>query len=159
MTGHAEKTGDRELVLSMTLDAPRDKLWRCWTEPELLVQWFTPKPWSTVRADLDVRPGGSSMVVMRSPDGEEFPNPGVYLEVVPGEKLVMTDAYTSAWEPSGAPFMTAIVTFEDDGEGRTKYVARARHWTAEAREKHEKMGFHDGWTQAARQLEELARSL
>ncbi|MCB1475631.1 MAG: SRPBCC family protein [Rhodobiaceae bacterium] len=148
----------RELVLDRLLDAPRSAIWRCWTEPELLMQWFCPKPWTVSRVGIDVRPGGSSLVVMRSPEGEEFPNPGVYLEVVPGRKLVFTDAYTSAWQPSQKPFMTAVVTFDDEGD-KTRYVARCFHWTVEDREQHEKMGFHEGWGQAANQLEELARTL
>jgi uncharacterized protein YndB with AHSA1/START domain len=149
---------ERELVLTKLIDAPREAVYRCWTEPDLLTQWFAPRPWSTPRADMDVRPGGSSLIVMRGPDGNEFPNAGVFLEVVPNEKLVMTDAYVSAWEPSESPFMTAIVTFEDEG-GKTRYTARALHWTAADRERHEKMGFHEGWGQCADQLEEVARTL
>lgn len=149
----------RELVLSMTLDAPRKKVWRCWTEADLLKQWFAPHPWTTPHAKLDVRPGGTSLVVMRSPENEDMPNPGVYLEVVPNKRLVFTDAYTSAWEPSERPFMTVILTFEDDGPDRTKYNARALHWTAADREQHEQMGFHQGWAQCARQLEDVARQL
>ncbi len=100
-----------------------------------------------------------TFVIMASPDGKEFPNRGVYLEVAPGEKLVFTDAYVSAWEPSASPFFTAILTFEAIGGGRTRYTARARHWSDEACRKHEEMGFHPGWTQCARQLEEVARTL
>lgn len=147
-----------DLVLERIIDAPRAKVFRCWTEPQLVVQWFAPKPWTTAAAELDVRPGGTSMVTMRSPEGEEYPNPGVYLEVVPNERLVFTDAYTSAWVPSQKPFFTAVLTFEDVG-GKTRYVARARHWTAEDMEAHEKMGFHEGWGQCADQLEALAKTL
>jgi uncharacterized protein YndB with AHSA1/START domain len=145
---------DRELVLTRLIDAPRHKLYRAWTDPELLTQWFAPKPWTTPRAELDVRPGGANLVVMADPEGNEFPNRGVYLEVVPNERLVVTDAYTTAWEPSEKPFMTAIVTFEDEG-GQTRYTARARHWTQADRETHEKMGFHEGWGQCADQLAAL----
>ena len=158
MTGN-EAGNDRELVLELILDAPREMLWRCWTEAELLKQWFVPRPWTIAKAEMDVRPGGASLVVMRDPDGNEYPNPGTFLEVVPNEKLVFTDAYTRAWQPSEKPFMTAIVTFEDAGQGRTKYVARALHWTVADRRQHEQMGFHEGWGQCARQLEELARTL
>ena len=65
-------------------------------EPELLKQWFCPKPWRAEVAKMDLRPGGSSLIVMRSPEGQEFPNRGVYLEVVPNERLVFTDAFTEA---------------------------------------------------------------
>jgi hypothetical protein len=75
--------------------------------------------------------------------------------VVKNEKLVFTDAYTRAWEPSAKPFMTAIVTFADEG-GKTRYTARALHWTAEDRKTHEDMGFHQGWGQCADQLAALA---
>jgi uncharacterized protein YndB with AHSA1/START domain len=150
---------DRELVIERILNAPREKLFRCWTEPALIVQWFTPPPFKTIRSEMDVRAGGSSCVTMQSPEGQEFPNPGVFLEVVPNEKIVMTDAYTSAWEPSEKPFMTAIITFEDLGGGRTKYTARARHWTVADREAHEKMGFHEGWGIATSQLEALAQKI
>src|ERR1700722_19121624 len=87
---------DRELVLTRVIDAPREKLYRAWTEPELLKQWFAPAPLTTPIAELDVRPGGANLVVMKLPDGQEMPNHGVYLEVVPNEKIVFTDAFTSA---------------------------------------------------------------
>jgi uncharacterized protein YndB with AHSA1/START domain len=152
-------TAPLELVLERILDAPRDKLYRCWTEPELMVRWFTPAPWSTASAETDVRAGGSNLVVMRDPDGNEYPNRGVYLEVVPNEKIVFTDAFTEAWVPSEKPFFTGIITFEDAGNGRTRYVARARHWTEADRKAHEEMGFHSGWNAAADQLEALAKTL
>lgn len=146
-----------ELILDRYIDAPRPALWRCWTEAELLKQWFVPAPWAVARAEVDLRPGGTSTIVMRSPEGEEFPNTGVYLEVVPNERLVFTDAYSSAWVPA-KPFFTGIITFADEGQG-TRYTARARHWTAEDMKGHEEMGFHDGWGKAADQLEALARTL
>lgn len=152
-------SANHELVLSRVIDSPREKLYRCWTEPALLKQWFVPKPWTIAKAEVDVRPGGSSLIVMRSPEGQEMPNPGVFLEVVKNERLVLTDAYTSAWVPSAKPFMTAIVTFEDLGGGKTRYTARALHWTAEDREAHEKMGFHEGWSTCADQLAALAKTL
>lgn len=151
-------SNDRELVLTRIIDAPREKVYRCWTEPELMKLWFVPKPWTTRHVEVDLRPGGTSLIVMADPDGNEFPNPGVYLEVVPNERLVFTDAFLAGWEPSEKPFMVGIITFEDQG-GKTLYTARARHWTAEDRETHEKMGFHEGWGQVATQLEEVARTL
>lgn len=148
-----------ELVLERVLDAPRAALWRCWTEPALLEQWFCPKPWHVTDAVIDLRPGGEFSTVMHGPEGEEFPNTGVFLEISEGRKLVTTDAFRPGWRPSGRPFMVAEVSFEDAGEGRTRYVARAMHWTEEARKEHESMGFHEGWGAAADQLEELAKTL
>jgi uncharacterized protein YndB with AHSA1/START domain len=103
---------------------------------------------------MDVRPGGANRITMRGPDGVDIPNRGVYLEVVPNERLVFTDAYTEAWVPSEKPFMTVILTFEEEA-GKTRYTARVRHWTVEDKEAHEKMGFHDGWGLCADQLEAL----
>jgi len=149
-----------EMTLTRVLDAPAEKLFRCWTTPELIKQWFAPKPYATSVAEVDLRPGGASNVVMKSPEGQEIPCPGQYLEVVPNRKIVFTDAFTGNWVPKdGAPFFVAEVTFEDAGSGKTKYTAKARHWTAEAKAQHEQMGFIPGWTICAKQLEELAKTL
>lgn len=150
---------NRELVLTMTLNADRQKIWRCWTEADLLKKWFAPSPWTTTEVELDVRPGGTNRFVMRSPDGQDMPNQGVYLDVVPNRTLVFTDAFTSAWHPSERAFMTVVVNLEDDGPNKTKYIVRVRHWSVEACEQHVKMGFHDGWGQCARQLEAVAQAL
>ena len=155
----APTLADRELVLTRVIDAPREALYRCWTEPELLKQWFAPAPFTTPTAELDVRAGGSNFIVMQSPDGQAMPNHGVYLEVVPNQKIVFTDAYVKAWEPSPNPFMTVILTFQDAGAGQTRYTARVLHFTVEGRQRHEQMGFHQGWGQCADQLAALAKRL
>ena len=147
-----------ELSLTRLIDAPAEALWRCWTEPELIKQWFTPRPWTTPVVEVDVRPGGSSYLLFRRPNGEEFPNRGVYLEVERNRRLVFTDAYVEAWAPSAKPFLTAIITFAPEGSG-TRYAARVLHWSAEDMRRHEEMGFHDGWAKATDQLEAVARAL
>ena len=106
-----------ELTITRLIAAPRAILWRCWTEPELIKEWFTPRPWTTPVVNIDLRAGGASYMLFHGPNGEEFPNRGVYLEVVPQEKLVFTDAYVDAWVPSAEPFMTAIARFSDEGGG------------------------------------------
>ena len=146
------------LSLTRLIDAAPTKVFRAWTEPDLLKRWFTPPPWTTTEARLDVRPGGASLVVMRGPDGTEMPNRGVYLEVVENRRLVFTDAYVTAWEPSPKPFMTVILTFDPE-DGKTRYTAWVLHWTVEDRQKHEAMGFHQGWGIATDQLAALAASL
>lgn len=157
-TAGPASTSDRELVLTRLIDAPREKLFRAWTDPDLLKQWFAPLPYITPVAELDVRPGGANLVVIRGPDGNDMPNRGVYLEVVENERLVFTDAYTTAWEPSEKPFMTLILTFEEEA-GKTRYTARVHHWTVADREAHEKMGFHEGWGRCADQLAALVAGL
>jgi len=152
------KPDDRELSITRLIHAPREKLFRAWTEPELLKQWFCPRPWGVSRVENDVRSGGNCLIVMKSPEGQEFPNPGVYLEIIPGRKIVFTDAFTRAWEPSEKPFMVGIVTFDDE-DGKTRYTARVRHWTAADCEQHAKRGFHEGWNKATDQLEELVAKI
>lgn len=159
MNAQTSTQAQHELVLERILDATPEQLFHAWTEPELMKQWFAPKPWTTVRIENDVRAGGGSLVVMRSPEGQDMPCPGVYLEVVPNRKIVFTDAYTAGWVPSQKPFFTGIVTFEPVEGGKTRYTARALHWTAEDRETHEKMGFHEGWGQCAEQLAEVAKRI
>ncbi|HTJ96566.1 MAG TPA: SRPBCC domain-containing protein, partial [Rhodocyclaceae bacterium] len=72
---------DRELILTRTFNAPPALVYKAWTDPEMLKHWFVPRPWTIARAQTDVRPGGSSLIVMRDPEGKEYPNAGVYLEV------------------------------------------------------------------------------
>jgi uncharacterized protein YndB with AHSA1/START domain len=154
MTKTTTSTEGRDLILTRMIDAPPEKVFEAWTDPALLKQWFAPLPWTTSVVENDVRAGGSSLIVMRGPDGNEFPNPGVYLEVVKNERLVFTDAFTKAWEPSEKPFIVVELTFEDQG-GKTKYTARVHHWTVADRDAHEKMGFHEGWTTCTEQLAAL----
>jgi len=148
-----------ELSITRIIDAPAEKLFRAWTEPELMKEWFTPRPWTTPIIETDPRTGGTNYIVMRGPEGQEFPSRGVYLEVVPNEKIVFTDAFTSAWQPSEKAFMVGIVTFEDLGGGKTRYTARARHWTADDLKTHQDMGFEAGWNAATDQLEALVKKI
>lgn len=143
-----------ELSVTRFIAAPPEVVYRVWTERT--GEWFAPKPWTTPAVDFDLRPGGASRIVMRSPEGEDMPVEGVFLEVVPNRRIVSTDAFKSGWVPSG-PFMVAITTFEPEGAG-TRYTARARHWDAEKMKQHEEMGFETGWGLVAAQLAELAEA-
>ena len=154
----AQPIEQRELVITRLIDASPEKLFRAWTEPALITQWFTPPPWKTVAAETDLRAGGSSLIVMQGPDGQQMPNRGVYLEVIKNKKLVFTDAFVKAWEPSNKPFMVGTLTFEGVG-GKTQYTARVQHWSIADKEAHEKMGFHQGWGIATDQLAALAATL
>lgn len=147
-----------DLVLEREIAAPRELIYTCWTTPEHLVHWFVPKPHRVTACHLDVRVGGACNTTFEV-EGNIMENNGVYLEVIPNEKLVFTDAYTAGWKPAPEPFMTAILTFEDAGPGRTRYRAVARHRNAETARQHEAMGFHDGWGTVVTQLEEYAQGL
>ncbi len=147
------------LQIDRTLRAPRAAVWRCWSEPELLKQWYCPKPWGVSQAQIELQPGGRFFVLMQGLQGEQVPCPGVYLQVEAGRRLVFTDAFTQAWVPSSKPFMVGDITLEDAPGGATRYVARALHWSAQDRDEHLRMGFEGGWNAAADQLEALAQSL
>lgn len=144
-----------DLVLEREVDVPISRVWAAWTRPELLMQWFCPKPWSVAEAKMDVRPGGVFLTVMRSPDGDLFPGEGCYLEVVPERKLVWTDALRADFRPNEKPFMTGVLLLEPLGERRTRYVAMALHHDAAICGQHERMGFYGGWGTALDQLVEL----
>jgi uncharacterized protein YndB with AHSA1/START domain len=144
-----------ELVIERLIDAPVAAVWRAYTDH--LGEWFCPRPWRAEVTDMDLRSGGSSTITMYGPNGEVMPNEGVYLDVVPERKIVFTDAFRKGWIPQG-PFMVGFMEFTPQGE-KTHYRAGARHWTAEALEQHKAMGFEQGWSVVAEQLEEVAKRL
>lgn len=151
-----------ELKLERVLDAPRQLVWHCWTEPQHLMPWFTPAPWKTTDCRIDLRVGGEFFNLMQSPEGEKFPNHGVYLEIVPQQKLIWTNSHRTGWlpNPEANPMLvTVALEFSDAGEGKTRYKATAHHWTEAAAKQHEEMGFYDGWGTATDQLVAYAKEL
>lgn len=150
---------EHELTVSCHIAAPRAICWKVWTD--LKDEWFCPKPWRAEVIAQDLRPGGRSAVQMFGPDGEETgPMEGVFLEVVLNELAVTTDAYAAGWVPQ-TPFMTALWRFADedvDGDGGTRFTATARHWDADAKARHEAMGFHPGWDQMMAQFKALCET-
>ncbi|QYK43375.1 MAG: SRPBCC family protein [Paracoccaceae bacterium] len=159
-----EPLGPYDLEITRHLKARRAAVWRCWTEPALMEQWFCPRPWRATDIEIDLRPGGRFRSIIRGPEGEVFDNaPGCFLDVQPMDRLAWTSALGPGWRPVLTPpegfAMTAIMTFRDAPEGGTIYHARALHATPEGKTAHEAMGFHDGWGAAAAQLDELALTL
>lgn len=152
-------SADHNLSIHRILNAPRSAVWRCWTEQDLLKQWFCPKPWTVPEADFDLRPGGRMNTVMAGPGGERVENIGCFLEIVPQERLVFTDVFSEGFMPRAEAFMTGVVELSETSDGRTQMIWSARHATAEARQKHLDMGFEQGWNAAADQLDALAQSL
>ncbi len=140
-----------DLVLERVVDVSPDKVWAAWTEPKHIVNWFTPKPWRTIAAEVDLRPGGKFNSTFKSPDGQVMQNYGCFLEIVPGRKLVFTDCLHEGFRPSGQAFMTAIVEIIPEGRG-TRYRATAMHSTEADVKKHLEMGFVNGWGTALDQL-------
>lgn len=147
-----------DLSFTRHLKVPRSILWECWTKPEHIKHFFVPRPHTISSCEIDLRVGGKFNTTF-DVEGKQMANDGVYLQIVDQEKLVFTDAFSEGWKPAPDPFMTAIIIFEDDEGGGTKYTAVARHRSVESRKAHEDMGFFDGWGTVVDQLEDYAAGL
>ena len=154
-----------DLTLQRVVDVAPELVWLAWTRPEHLKRWFTPAPWQTVDCEIDLRPGGIFRTVMRSPEGQQFPNVGCYLEVVEGERLVWTNALAPGFRPMPPPgastdhvtfVFTAVISLEREGTG-TRYTAVVMHGDESARRRHEQLGFREGWGKALDQLVAVVR--
>lgn len=165
MTESNQKTGDQELVIIRVFDAPRNLVWKAWTEPEHVMEWWGPKGFTAPIVKTDFRVGGKSLLCMRSPEGEDYWSTGVYREIVEPEKIVTTDSFSDAqgnvvsashYGMSGEwPLeLLVTVTFEED-DGKTKLTLR-----------HE--GFPDrenrdlakaGWSESLDKLAEYLRKI
>ena len=155
-----------DLRIERTLDAPRDLVWKAWTDPEHIKRWWAPRPYQTPECEIELRPGGKFYTLMTGPEGFHEAGTACILEAVPGERIVWTSALSEGYRPNefppegcGAFPFTAIHTFEDAGGGKTRYTATVLHRNAADRDAHAAMGFQDGWGTCADQLGEVAREL
>jgi uncharacterized protein YndB with AHSA1/START domain len=149
-----------DLELVREIDVAPELVWRAWTEPELIKQWFAPKPWAIADCSVDLRPGGAVAMTMRSPEGEEFPSVGCYLEVVPNERLVWTESMDPGFRPKTIDMpLTAILELQPTASGGTLYRAVALHQDPAGVKQHEEMGFNEGWSAALDQLIDLMKSI
>ena len=123
----------QEITLTRVFDAPRELVWKAWTEPDRLVQWWGPPGWSTPleTVTMDVRPGGTMRLTSVSEDGTEMTVVGVYREVVEPERLAFDEPAEDSWHEGAA----SVVTLTDLGDGRTEMVVHSTiHTTDEMRE-------------------------
>jgi uncharacterized protein YndB with AHSA1/START domain len=158
--------GEFDLVLERMLDAPADLVWKAWTTPEHIKQWWAPRPYQTPECEIELRPGGKFYTRMTGPDGFDFSGTACILEVEPGKRIIWSTTMKDGYRPNefkddgctGFPF-TAIHTFEDAGDGKTRYTARVMHANQKDRDAHNEMGFQDGWATCADQMAEVAREL
>jgi uncharacterized protein YndB with AHSA1/START domain len=150
-----------DLTFTRDVDVPRALVWRAWTEPALLMPWFCPLPWKTIDCEIDLRPGGIFSTTMQSPEEQKFPNLGCYLEVIPTEKLVWTNALLPGFRPSNlmttcgsddAEFMFTAMLELSDHAGGTRYKATVIHADEAGCQQHAEMGFEGGWGAALDQL-------
>lgn len=148
-----------DLEISRYLAVPRARIWQAWANPKHLAAWWCPQPWTTEVRAFDFRPGGDFHTFMRGPDGGTSDNPGCFVEIVPHERIVFTTMLTGGWRPAHSWMpMTAVFSMTDEGKG-TRYTALCMHPDPEGSQKHEKMGFHDGWGTCITQLEAYAQAL
>ncbi|MET4159742.1 SRPBCC family protein [Agromyces sp. PvR057] len=144
-----------DLTVSRIIRAPRRAVWNAWTDPRAFEQWWVPAPEVCRVLEMDLRPGGAFRTEF-SQDGAEF-GPHIsacFLAVDDLERIVWTDALVAGWRPAEASFVTAVIRMRDHPDG-TEYTATAMHGTAADRDRHDQLGFHDGWGTVTRQLAEL----
>jgi len=150
-----------DLEISRLLKASRAKLWKAWSDPKHLVEWWCPKPWTTELVAFEFKNGGWFHARLRGPDGGEMSdNPGCFLDIVPQERVVFTTQLVGGWRPADHPFIavTGIFTMSDEAGG-TRYHVRALHKSSEDAKRHEDMGFYEGWGACVSQIEEYAQTL
>ncbi|SEN02468.1 Uncharacterized conserved protein YndB, AHSA1/START domain [Loktanella fryxellensis] len=158
-------TNDTTLTFTRTLAASPAAVWRCWTEPDLIRQWFAPRPVVTTEVDIDPVPGGTFRTVMEVPGhGTVAGDAGCILVADPARRLVWTNALGPQFQPNrmGDGPMDFVFSAEIQiapAPGGCTYTATVRHATPQAAAAHCDMGFFDGWGTATAQLEEVATAL
>jgi uncharacterized protein YndB with AHSA1/START domain len=144
---------DREIVASRIFDAPRELVWLATTEPRHVAHWWGPREMTLTVCEADVRPGGTWRYVQRGPDGQEYPFRGVYLEVVPPEKVVMTQIFDV--EPYSRSELVVTVTLSELEGGRTKLSSALVFDSPEACQGAMAMGMERGMRESWDRLAEL----
>lgn len=152
-----DSQSDREIVITRVFNAPRELVFKVWTDPQHIAQWWGPKGFTTRVTELDLRPGGKWRYVMIGPDGKEYPVKGVFREIVPLERIVTSDEFDEGFEkvinidlPRG---MVVTAVFEDL-DSKTKLTLQIMHESVEDRRKHEEMGVIEGWNSTLDCLDE-----
>ena len=144
-------TADREIFADRIFEAPREVVWKLWTEPKHIAKWWGPKGFTTTISEMDVKPGGVWNFVMHGPDGKNYANKIVYVEVVKPERVV--------YDHESYPPFRVTVTFEEEGV-KTKFSMRMVFETAELRDKTDKtFGAVEGLKQTVGRLEELVTKM
>ena len=141
---------EQELVLTRAFDAPRELVFKVWTDPKHVARWWGPRGFTNPVCELDLRPGGAILIHMRGPDGTVYPMTGTYQEIVRPERLVFTSA---ALDSDGNPMFEVLttVTFAEEG-GKTKQILRARVIKKTAQAAPYLAGMEAGWTQSLERL-------
>lgn len=150
-------TTDREIVISRTFDAPRELVWKAWTDPSHVMQWWGPKGFSNAACEIDLQVGGAFHLSMCAPDGNSYPCKGIYREIKEPERIVYASEADES-HPCGAglpPRSLVTITFAEHA-GKTTLTIHTRFETASRREAANQAGFSSSWSEA---LERLADAL
>lgn len=154
---------DREIVITRVFNAPPALVFKAWTEPEHIAQWWGPKGFTTRVDEMDVKPGGQWRYVMIGPDGTEYPSRSTFQEIVPPERIVTVDEFGEGIEqvvqvdlPQGKIITTALF---ENLDGKTKLTIQILHESVEDRRKHEAMGVIPGWNSSLDCLDEYLATL
>jgi uncharacterized protein YndB with AHSA1/START domain len=145
--------GERTVTLARIYDAPRELVWKTWTDPKHLAQWFGPRGFTSSVPELDIRVGGNLRIVMHGPDGNDYPMKGVFREVVPPERLVFSNI---AVDNDGNHLLegeTAIILEEQGGKTRLTLKTYAKGMVPMAPQM--LAGMEAGWSQSLDKLAEL----
>ncbi len=148
-----------DLVFQRKTSLTPEQLWQGWTDPEILMKWFCPRPWKVTECKMDLKPGGQFYTVMQGPAGERVPGNGCILEVIPNQKFVWTNMMGPDFRPTALqssvdfPFVSKI-SFTRSGH-ETLYHAIVSHADEAGMKRHEQMGFQEGWGMAFQQLVDL----
>jgi uncharacterized protein YndB with AHSA1/START domain len=148
----------RDLYISRVIKAPPQIVWRAWAEVELFEKWWTPKPVVTKVSQMRFETGGVFGTDIVMPNGDAHPSVGCFLQVIPNQQIIFTDALSGGFRPTKTAFMTVIIDFNPHSDG-CEYSVRIMHQSEEDKHRHKEMGFEEGWTTTIAQLAELVEAL
>ncbi len=148
-------TSDREISHTRVVNAPRELVYRVWTEPQHIAQWWGPNGFKNTVHEMNVKPGGVWRFIMHGPDGTDYSNRVEYLEVIPNERLVYT---LGVDQPGVAPLFETTVTFEDEG-GKTRVTMHGIFSSRELFDQKMKQGAAEGGKQTMARMVEYAEKM
>ncbi len=146
--------GDRVLRVTRVFDAPRELVFKAWTDRDALMNWWGPREWPLAHCTLDLRVGGRWHYCMKGPNGEEAWGLGVYTEITPVSRLAYVDTFSDAEGSANPPETLMTVELEDLGDGRTRMNSTAEFASEAQRKQVMEMGMVEGLTESLDRLDE-----
>ena len=161
----SQPAAENDLVITRILDAPRELVFKAWTDPEHVMRWWGPEHYTSPACRIDLRVGGSYLFSMRSPEGQEYWSTGEYQEIVPSERIVYTDHFADAdgnivppshYGMPGVPDETVITLTFEDLEGKTRMTLRHAPAPAAPMDEMARMGWNQSFDKLAATLNDAA---